>query len=466
MGRPTILIVDDENLVRWSLRQKLESWGYRTSEAEDGSTALARFQLDNPDLVTLDIRLPDMSGIEVLKQIKEKSPEAQVIMITAYGVVDEAVRCLKLGAYDFIEKPINFEKLENIIKNALETTRLRSEVQRNVQVVKTRFGLENVVGQSRQMREVLELVKKVASSEASTVLIQGETGTGKDLIARALHYESRRSTYPFFAINCAAIPETLIETELFGHEKGAFTDAKAMKKGIFELADGGTVFLDEISEMQPNLQAKLLRVLEDQTFRRVGGTRDITVDVRVVAASNRNIEEAVRSGKFREDLYYRLSVIAINLAPLRERREDIPLLIDHFIKHYNAKFKKNIKGVTDRAEKLMLEYHWPGNVRELKNAIERAMILQDQGYIDIQHLPIRISESSLPAPKFKSDSLGPSASLPASGIRLFDIERQLIEQALKTTGGNKSKAARLLGITRDTLRYKVKKYRLDSSGAN
>ncbi|MBI1746761.1 MAG: sigma-54-dependent Fis family transcriptional regulator [Acidobacteria bacterium] len=463
MGKETILVVDDERLLRWSLKQKLMSWGYRVIEAEDGATTLSRIVIDTPDLITLDIRLPDTSGIALLSELKSKNPNIPIIMITAYGTIDDAVRCLKTGAYDFIEKPINFDKLQNLVKNALETSRLRSAMHSNVQYVKTRFGFENIIGNSSLMTNAVDLVRKVTLSEATTVLIQGETGTGKDLIARAMHYESRRDAEPFLTINCAAIPETLIETELFGHEKGAFTDARILKKGIFELADRGSVFLDEISEMQLNMQSKLLRVLEDQTFRRVGGTKDLSVDVRIVAASNRNLEEWVAAGKFRADLYYRLAVITIHLPTLRERAGDIPPLITHFIKHYNAKFKKNIHGVTRSAEKLLTEYPWPGNVRELKNVIERAMILQDQEYIDAEHLPIRIAEPQL-SPLFLARPSGADASLGGAktGLSLFDIEKQLIEQALNTAGGNKTKAAKLLGISRDTLRYRVKKYGLNS----
>jgi len=338
MPRANILIVDDEKLIRWSMKQKLESWNYDVSEAEDLRQGRLLLQQENPDLVTLDIKLPDGNGIELLKEIRELHPGTPVIMITAFGVVDVAVQALRLGAYDFIEKPINFEKLDNVLRNALETHRLKTQVTQTSKNNKSRFSLESIVGKSKAIHEVLELIKRLAQSGASTLLVQGESGTGKDLVSRALHYESTRRDNPFFALNCAAIPETLIETELFGYEKGAFTDAKTMKKGVFEMADRGTVFLDEISEMHINMQSKFLRVLEDQTFRRVGGVRDISVDVQVVASTNRDLEQAVREGKFREDLYYRLSVIPIQIPPLRERKEDIPLLVDHFIQRYSTQF--------------------------------------------------------------------------------------------------------------------------------
>lgn len=307
------------------------------------------------------------------------------------------------------------------------------------------------------MREVLELIQRLARAGASTLLVQGESGTGKDLVSRALHYESARRENPFFALNCAAIPETLIETELFGYEKGAFTDAKTMKKGVFEMADGGTVFLDEISEMHINMQSKFLRVLEDQTFRRVGGIRDISVDVQVVASTNRNLEQAVREGKFREDLFYRLSVIPIVIPPLRERKDDVPVLVEHFIQRYNVQSRKSVTGITPEGLKLLMAYAWPGNVRELKNAIERAMILVDQDMIDVNQLPIRISEPA-------RGSVLPQAAgdqLPPEGAGLDDVEKELIQQALQYANGNKTKASKLLKISRDTLRYKVQKHGLE-----
>ena len=460
MARETILIVDDEKLIRWSLRQKLESWNYHVLEAGDLNEALNRFQAETPDLVTLDIKLPDGSGIDFLKKIKESHNSLPVVMITAFGVVDAAVQALKLGAYDFIEKPINFEKLDNVIRNALEATRLKSQVAQTFENNKNRFGRSNIVGKSKAIVDVLNMIERLAHAGATTLLVQGESGTGKDLVSRALHYESNRRDKPFFALNCAAIPETLIETELFGHEKGAFTDAKTMKKGVFEMADGGTVFLDEISEMHLNMQSKFLRVLEDQSFRRVGGVKDLSVDVQVVASTNRDLEVAVKEGKFREDLFYRLSVIPILIPPLRERKEDIPLLVEHFIRHYNDRFRKNLKGITPDGMKLLLNYSWPGNVRELKNAIERAMILEDHGVIEVAQLPIRIAEpnAAQPLPCSGGD---PLVRLPREGADLEQIEKQLLQQALELVNGNKTKAAKLLRISRDTLRYKVKKHELE-----
>jgi two-component system response regulator AtoC len=461
MPKETILIVDDERLVRWSLQQKLEQWGYHVNLAEDGATALGRIQLDNPDLITLDVKLPDMTGIDVLSEMRNRNIQIPVIVITAFGVVDDAVRSLKLGAYDFIEKPINFEKLENAVRNALETRRLRTEVARTHEIQRSEFSVDRIIGISDHIRDVRELIKKVAGSEASTILIQGESGTGKDLVAHAIHYESSRRDGPFFAINCAAIPENLMESELFGHEKGAFTDARTQKRGMFEIADGGTLFLDEVSEMTLGMQAKLLRVLEGESFRRVGGVKNISVDVRVIVASNRNLEEAVRASRFRQDLYFRLAIIPVYLRPLREHKEDIAPLLEHFIEHYNRKFRKNIQGLTKQADELLMNYDWPGNIRELKNAIERVMILADGNRVSAKYLPMRISEGgTMPVPTAEENSNG-EVQFPPGGVSLYAVEKELIKQALEQAHGNKTNAARLLRITRDTLRYKVKKYNLE-----
>ena len=460
MAQTSILVVDDEKLIRWSMKQKLESWNYQVFEAEDLKEALKKFQQETPDLLTLDIKLPDGSGIDFLKQARQIQPGVPVIMITAFGVVDLAVQALKLGAYDFIEKPIDFEKLGNSIRNALETYRLKVQLAQVSHSNKSRFSLENIVGHSKAIRDVLELIQRLALAGATTLLVQGESGTGKDLVSRALHYLSPRRDHPFFALNCAAIPETLIETEVFGYEKGAFTDAKTLKKGVFEMADGGTVFLDEISEMNLNLQSKFLRVLEDQTFRRVGGVKDISVNVQVVASTNRDLEAAVKEGKFREDLFYRLSVIPIQIPPLRERKEDIPVLVEHFIQRYNTQFRKKVGEVSPDGMKLMMSYSWPGNIRELKNAIERAMILVDKDRIDVAHLPIRVADptSTNPLPRASGT---PVVRLPSEGAGLEEIEKNLLEQALHYAHGNKTKASRLLKISRDTLRYKVKKHNLE-----
>ena len=476
MPSEKILIVDDERLVRWSLRQKCEEWGYHVLEAESGAAGLRLSQHETPDLVLLDVRLGDMNGIEVLEEMKKAGDVRAVIMITADPKLEDVKLALKLGAFDFIGKPLDFDELSVTVKNALETTRLRTEVESLRGEVRRRAGYHEVVGVSRRMTELMTFVNKVAASEASTILVQGESGTGKDLIAKSIHYNSHRGDKPFIAINCSAIPETLMEAELFGHEKGAFTDAKAMKKGLFEMADGGTLFLDEIGELSPLLQAKLLRVLEDQVIRRVGGVRDMQVDVRVIAASNRDLERAVKEGIFRQDLYYRLAIISIFLPPLRERKEDISPLVEYFIERYNRKFRKNVDGITTETEKLLMKHDWPGNVRELKNAIERAMILEDDGRLRPDYLPFAVGKQASPFTAFEVTAMGshasvptaslpngrslPNLTIPSGGTSLEEVERALVELALQQANGNQTHAARLLDISRDALRYKLKKFGL------
>ncbi len=465
------MVVDDERLVRWSLRQKCEEWGYTVIEAESGAPALKLAQHESPDLVLLDVRMPDLSGIEVLDQLKKNGDARAVIMITADPQLDDVKAALKLGAYDFIGKPVDFDELQNTIKNALETSSLRSEVQNLRSEVRRTTGYSSVVSASPKMTELMNFVRKVAASEATTILIQGESGTGKDLIAKAIHYESSRHEKPFVAINCSAIPETLMEAELFGHEKGAFTDAKQMKKGLFETADGGTLFLDEIGELSPLLQAKLLRVLEDQVIRRVGGVRDMQVDVRVIAASNRDLEKAVREGQFRQDLYYRLAIIAIFIPPLRERREDILPLVDFFIERYNRRFKKSVRGITEETRRLILNHNWPGNVRELKNSIERGMILEDEPFLRPLYLPFAVGETggrtafeqASPAdagPALSDGRSLPRLYMPEGGTSLEEVEHTMVELAMRHANGNQTHAARLLDISRDALRYKLKKFGL------
>ena len=479
MPTEKILIVDDERLVRWSLRQKCEEWGYTVIEAESGEPGLKLAQRESPDLVLLDVRMPDLSGIEVLDQLKKNGDARAVIMITADPQLDDVKAALKLGAYDFVGKPIDFDELHITIKNALEATSLRAEVQSLRSEVRRESGYDSVVSVSPKMTELMNFVRKVASSEATTILIQGESGTGKDLIAKAIHYESSRQGKPFVANNCSAIPETLMEAELFGHEKGAFTDAKQMKKGLFEAADGGTLFLDEIGELSPLLQAKLLRVLEDQVIRRVGGIRDMQVDVRVIAASNRDLEKAVREGQFRQDLYYRLAIIAIFIPPLRERKEDILPLVDFFIERYNRRFKKSIRGITDDTRRLIFTHNWPGNVRELKNTIERGMILEDEPFLRPEYLPFSVGESggrtlferTAPAEAGQSLPNGrmlPRLYIPEGGTSLEEVEHAMVELAMRQAHGNQTHAAKLLDISRDALRYKLKKFGLirgDEEGA-
>jgi two-component system, NtrC family, response regulator AtoC len=472
MPADKILVVDDEHLVRWSLRQKCEEWGYQVIEAEAGEPALRLAQHESPDLVLLDVRLPDLSGLEILDQLKKNGDARAVIMITADPQLDDVKAALKLGAYDFVGKPLDFDELRVAIKNALEASRLRSEVQSLRGEVRRRAGYHEIVSTSPKMAELMGFVRKVAASEATTILIQGESGTGKDLIAKAIHYESVRQEKPFVAINCSAIPETLMEAELFGHEKGAFTDAKQMKKGLFEIADGGTLFLDEIGELSPLLQAKLLRVLEDQVIRRVGGVRDMQVDVRVIAASNRDLEKAVRESHFRQDLYYRLAIIAIFIPPLRDRKEDILPLVSFFIERYNRRFRKSVQGIADETRRLLQQHNWPGNVRELKNSIERAMILEDENLLRPVYLPFSVSEAHAGLTAFERTAardgghtlpngrLLPRLYIPEGGTSLEEVERAMVELAMKQANNNQTHAAKLLDISRDALRYKLKKFGL------
>jgi two-component system response regulator AtoC len=491
MPNEKVLIVDDEKLIRWSVRRQMEEWGYATLEAESGTGGLAQIRAEAPDLILLDVRLPDLSGIEVLREIKQNNLSIPVIMITGDPQLDDIKTAIKLGALDFVKKPLDFDELQITIANAIDRSRLRSERDSLRDEVRKRSGYHEVIGKSPRILELMNFVRKVAASEASTVLIQGESGTGKDLIAKAIHYESVRADKPLVAINCSAIPETLMEAELFGHERGAFTDAKAQKKGLFEIADGGTLFLDEIGEMSTYLQAKLLRVLEDQTIRRIGGVKDIGVDIRVIAASNRDLEQGVRDGTFRQDLFYRLSIIPVFIPPLRHRKEDILPLVEFFIDRYNFRFRKSVKGITPEARDLLLQYDWPGNVRELKNAIERAMILEESDFIRSTYLPIQVTgqpqayENPVPVPvpegaaaetaamsnptsaswrALASGKMIPMLELPKQGTSLEEVERELVGLALKQTGGNQTHAARLLDISRDALRYKMKKFGFDSDG--
>jgi len=471
MAQKRILIVDDDKLVRWTLTQKCTEFGYFSLEASSGEEALSVLQTEQVDAILLDVHLPDLSGIEVLDKLKQAGETRSVIMMTADPQLDDVKAALRLGAYDFVSKPINFDELTITLQNALDAGELRTEVESLRGEVRRRAGYHEVIGVSRKITELMKFVNKVAASEATTILIQGESGTGKDLIAKAIHYRSNRAERPFVAINCSAIPETLIEAELFGHEKGAFTDAKAMKKGLFEVADGGTLFLDEIGELSPLLQAKLLRVLEDQVIRRVGGVRDVQVGVRVIAASNRDLEREVREGRFRQDLYYRLAIISIFLPSLRERKEDVLPLVDFFLAHYNKKFRKSVQGLTEDTRRLLLNYDWPGNVRELKNALERAMILEEGNLLKPDDLPFSVAsgrsgpvlaDKPASAPIEVQTGAGkrllPPLCIPEGGTSLEDVEHALVELALQQSHGNQIKAAKLLNISRDALRYKMKKF--------
>ncbi|HJY30562.1 MAG TPA: sigma-54 dependent transcriptional regulator [Pyrinomonadaceae bacterium] len=453
-----ILVVDDDEVIRWTLREALQSWGFATLEAGSATEAVKQFHTELPAAALLDIDLPDGSGLDVLREIKREHPEAIAIMITGNVQVDNTISALRGGAYDFIGKPINLEELRVTLRNAIETRQLRREV---AQVRKERareFNFSQIVGESPAMKKMLSLAAKVAESEVSSVLLQGESGTGKDLVAKAIHYGSQRAEGPFVAINCAALPATLIESELFGYEKGAFTDAKARKEGLFEQAEGGTLLLDEIGELELSLQAKLLRVLEEGAFRRVGGLKDIPLDARVLAASNRDLKAESEAGRFRLDLYYRLSIIQIDIPPLRDRGDDVLLLSQHYIQTIGARLRRNkVTALSAEVQEVFRKYDWPGNVRELRNVIERALILEDTDKITTEYLPggllapARIPQSSTAA------DLSAQFVLPQQGISLDEAELSFVRQAIERSGGNQTRAAELLGISRDQLRYRLKK---------
>ena len=445
----TVLIVDDEDLIRWSLRERLSTEGYAIREAATGTEAMAAFR-DGVDLVLLDYRLPDTDGLTLLREMKSLDPEVLVVLLTSFVSVDTAVEAMKLGAFHFANKPFNLDEVAAIVARALETTALRREVKQLRANAARPYSLRAIVGESPVMEQLRQLVAKVAASPASTVLLTGESGTGKDLVAKTIHYSSARAARPFMNITCSALPEQLLESELFGHERGAFTDARLQKRGLLESAEGGTVFLDEIGEMVPALQAKLLRFLEEKSFKRVGGAADIRVDVRVVAATNRNLEEQVANGGFRSDLYYRLNVLPVRLPALREHAEDVPVLLRFFVDNFNTEFKKKITGVSPAAETLLRQYGWPGNVREMRNVVERAMLLADGPRLEVQDF------GALHAAAAGGDPF----DLPAGGVALEALERSLVVQALRRAAGNQTKAAALLGLNRDQIRYRIEKFGL------
>lgn len=452
MGEASILIVEDNEDLCTAVAYNLKKKGYDVETAFSGEDALEKANRKILDLVLLDINLPGIDGIRVLSKLKEHDPDLLVIMITAYGDLTHAISAMQAGAYDYLTKPFELEELRLKVEKALETQRLRREVNefRRRQLDDPIMG---IYGNSLKIQAVKNLIGLVAQTPRTSVLIQGESGTGKELVANAIHHSSNRRNKPLVKINCSAIPDNLIESELFGHEKGAFTDAKILKKGIFELANGGTLFLDEVSSLKLNLQPKLLRVLETQTLRRVGGTVDIPVDVRIVTATNKNLEESVKDGEFREDLYYRLKVMVIDVPPLRERQEDILPLAKLFLDWNNREFNKEIKGISPEAEKVLLYYSWPGNVRELKNVIERASILCQGDWLEPEHLPLELQAES------ESTHVEAESEYSAA-FSLNEMEKRHILHVLKQNKNNKSRTARILGISRSTLREKLRQYGL------
>lgn len=443
---PKILIIDDEEHMCWALDRAMRQEGYQTEVAYQGRDGLKVIREEAPSLVILDLRLPDMDGLEVLKEAREINPNLPIVMLTAHGTIETAIEAMKNGAVDYITKPFDLEELKLVIKQNLHVIQLETEVTFLRSELTGKYS--NIVGQSKIVRDIIALIEQVAQSNAS-VLITGESGTGKEVAAVAIHQNSLRQNKPFVTINCAALPEQLLESELFGHERGAFTGAVARKLGRFELADKGTIFLDEIAEMSLNMQAKLLRVLQEKTFERVGGTETLGVDVRVIAATNRQLGEAIQKGSFREDLFYRLNVINIHLPPLRERKEDIPLLAKHFFKKFGYAYQ--VDKISPEAMELLCNYHWPGNVRELQNVIERSAIICRGDEIRPEHLP-----RELYVPQQSTGNI--VVDFPDQGICLEELEKELILKALTKSKGNQTKAAQLLGITRSALLYRIQKH--------
>ncbi len=453
-SKGNILVIEDEQSMREVLKILLEEEAYEVTTAASGLEGIEQVRNNLYDLVITDIKMPGADGFEVLRQVKGISPDTVVIMVTAFGTTESAIEAMKIGAYDYVHKPFKIDEIRLIVKKALEKKKLREELSLLREKFQVSYRLENIIGKSSKMQELFKLIPKVANS-SSTVLITGESGTGKELVAAALHNLSPRRNRSFVTINCATFPEGLLESEMFGHVKGAFTGAFQNKTGLFEMADNGTFFLDEIGEMPASLQSKLLRVLENGTFRRVGGTSDITVDVRVVSATNKNIVEAVAAGEFREDLYYRLNVVPVILPPLRERKEDIPLLIEHFL----AKYSRNTVRVSPEALSLLINYQWKGNVRELENIVERVVLLCDKELITPEDLPDEIS-------RYRDDT----AYLPGIGEGAIDlenilenIEKDYLCKALEKTNGMKTEAAALLGLSFRSFRHRLHKYGISRS---
>lgn len=449
----TVLVVDDDSAHRTMLHTLISGWGYAVSEADDGAAAIESVKKASYDLVLMDVRMVKVSGLEALEKIKSYNPAIPVIIMTAYSSVETAVEALKQGAHDYLTKPLDFDKLRLTLERAMEHTRLKEENRMLRESLGLQFDSQNIIGNSPAMIRLLETVAQVAPSEA-TVLISGESGTGKELIAGAIHFNSLRKDGPFVKINCAAITETLLESELFGHEKGAFTGADRRKEGRFAQAHRGTLFLDEVSEMSLMMQVKLLRALQEREFNRVGGETTIRVDVRVIAATNKNLLEQINTGAFREDLFYRLNVVELAVPPLMQRKEDIPLLAQHFLEIFSVKNHKPIKGVTPKAMDNLIRYDWPGNVRELMNAVERGVVLARSPYLDEADF-LFLKDSLLPA----DEDLAVAPDLCIEGeAPLEEIEKSAIIKTLEAAGGNKSEAARRLGITRKTLHKKLKTY--------
>jgi len=448
MEKQRILVIDDESLMRDFLKETLTRMDYDVSVAENGRSGIDMLKNSMFDLVITDIRMPDISGMEVLKHVKTFNPDTVVVMMTAYGTIENAVEAMKDGAYDYITKPFSADAIEVIVHKIFSYKKLVLENRMLRKEISSAYGFDNIVGKSARMKKVFEVIEAACNSSA-TVFVQGPSGTGKELVAKAIHYNSVRSSAPFIKTNCAALPEGLMESELFGHEKGAFTGAIKTRKGRFEAADGGTILLDEISEMKPSLQAKLLRVLQEKEIERVGDHTSIGVDVRIIATTNRDIKEEIRKGEFREDLYYRLNVIPVILPPLKERKKDIPLLTEHFIKKYNNEHNRQIEGISEEAVELLMRLDWPGNVRELENRIERAVIMAKEVVLEPKHFVFEDDDFDL-FKEYDSED---------TDMTLYEMEKKLIFRTLKSHGSNRTKTAETLGISVRTLRNKLNEYK-------
>ena len=453
-----ILIIDDEKLIRWSFEKQLSARGYKVFSVESGEEGIKMVEKHNPHIVFLDNKLPKIQGLDVIPKLKALDESVEIVFMTAYESVETVVAAMKNGAVEYINKPFTFEEIHIIIDSIKKKINIDTEVQLLRRQKQEDVTFESIICKSDKIRKIIELAKKIAKTETTSVLLLGASGTGKDMFAKAIHNESLRRNKAFVIINCSSLPETLLESELFGYEKGAFTDAKNQKKGLFEIAEGGTVFLDEIGEISLAMQVKLLGVLENRLIRRLGGTRDIAVDIRIIAATNKNLKQSIEEKTFREDLYYRLKVFQIILPSLNERKDDIPVLINHFIKFFNLQFGKKVKDIELKALDLMKKYDWPGNIRELKNVIERAVILESDTLINIAGLPVELKEADNSTVTEKQHPY--SFNIPEEGISLNELEKYLLIQAMERTENNQTKAANLLGISRDTLRYKKKKHKL------
>ena len=458
-----ILVCDDEELIRWSLCEHLKQEGFDTIEATNGRECVELARTHAPALVLLDLKMPVMDGLTALRSLRESDNDLPVIMMTAHGGVDSAIEATRLGASDYVAKPFDLREITMAVRRAIQEWQLKHEVH-HLRGLRAPGGAQSgygqIVGASHGMLRLFEILRRLGHIDAPTVLIQGESGTGKDVVARTLHARGPRKDGPFMEVDCTALPENLMESELFGHERGSFTDARSTKRGLFEVARGGVVFLDEIGELPIGMQSKLLRVLENRRFRRVGGVADIPMDTAVIAATNRNLRDEVRAGRFREDLFFRLHVVPVEVPPLRDRREDIPLLVQHFIDRLNKTFHRSVKGVSGKALDLLQRYRWPGNVRELRNVMERTIILMQDDVIQPADLPAELRFSAAPG---ASAAPGCPFVLPETGVDLEAVERGLLLQALERTQYNQSAAARLLGITRYALRYRMEKFKLQDS---